>query len=98
AGALLECVGARAVARRLAGVAAAGAVEPQLREAPDGAGAYVGRPGCACPLDRGWGAGPRHWGGGALRLPPATDAVLSWVGSLPGPVAVAYEAGPTGFG
>ena len=34
----------------------------------------------------------------SLRLPPATDAVLSWVGSLPGPVAVAYEAGPTGFG
>jgi len=32
------------------------------------------------------------------RLPPATEAVLSWVGSLPGPVAVAYEAGPTGFG
>ena len=23
------------------------------------------------------------------RLPPATEAVLSWVGSLPGPVAVA---------
>jgi transposase len=34
----------------------------------------------------------------SLRLPPATQAVLSWVGSLPGPVAVAYEAGPTGFG
>jgi transposase len=32
------------------------------------------------------------------RLPPATEAVLSWVGSLPGPVQVAYEAGPTGFG
>jgi hypothetical protein len=32
------------------------------------------------------------------RLPPASEAVLSWVGSLPGPVAVAYEAGPTGFG
>jgi transposase len=32
------------------------------------------------------------------RLPPANEAVLSWVGSLPGPVAVAYEAGPTGFG
>jgi transposase len=34
----------------------------------------------------------------SLRLPPASDAVLSWVGSLPGPVAVADEAGPTGFG
>jgi transposase len=32
------------------------------------------------------------------RLPPATEAVLGWIGSLPGPVAVAYEAGPTGFG
>ena len=34
----------------------------------------------------------------SLRLPPATEAVLSWVRSLPGPVGVAYEAGPTGFG
>ena len=32
------------------------------------------------------------------RLPPAHDQVLGWVRSLPGPVAVAYEAGPTGFG
>jgi transposase len=34
----------------------------------------------------------------SLRLPPATEAVLGWVRSLPGPVGVAYEAGPTGFG
>jgi transposase len=32
------------------------------------------------------------------RLTPAHDDVLGWVRSLPGPVAVAYEAGPTGFG
>jgi transposase len=32
------------------------------------------------------------------RLPPVNEAVVAWVGSLPGPVAVAYEAGPTGFG
>jgi transposase len=32
------------------------------------------------------------------RLPVATEAVVAWIGSLPGPVAVAYEAGPTGFG
>ena len=32
------------------------------------------------------------------RLPAATQAVVSWIGWLPGPVAVAYEAGPTGFG
>jgi transposase len=32
------------------------------------------------------------------RLAPATEAVVSWLRSLPGPLAVAYEAGPTGFG
>ncbi len=32
------------------------------------------------------------------RLPLAPEAVVAWIGSLPGPVAVAYEAGPTGFG
>jgi transposase len=32
------------------------------------------------------------------RLVPAAEVVLAWVGRLPGPVAVTYEAGPTGFG
>jgi transposase len=32
-----------------------------------------------------------------LRLSPKTESIVSWVRSLPGPVAVAYEAGPTGF-
>ena len=32
------------------------------------------------------------------RLVPANDVVLAWVRALPAPVAVAYEAGPTGFG
>ncbi|MCL3863309.1 IS110 family transposase [Actinotalea sp. K2] len=32
------------------------------------------------------------------RLTPSHEHVLSWVRGLPGPVAVAYEAGPTGFG
>ena len=32
------------------------------------------------------------------RLAPAHAQVLGWVCRLPGPVAVAYEAGPTGFG
>nr|WP_186241719.1 IS110 family transposase [Mycobacterium simulans] len=32
------------------------------------------------------------------RLTPDQDEVLGWVRSLPGPVAVTYEAGPTGFG
>lgn len=32
------------------------------------------------------------------KLSPSFEHVRSWVGALPGPVAVAYEAGPTGFG
>ena len=32
------------------------------------------------------------------RLTPSVDHIRSWLGDLPGPVAVAYEAGPTGFG
>ena len=32
------------------------------------------------------------------RLSPDHGEVLAWLGDLPGPVAVTYEAGPTGFG
>lgn len=32
------------------------------------------------------------------RLVPTNDVVIDWLQRLPGPVAVAYEAGPTGFG
>jgi transposase len=32
------------------------------------------------------------------RLTPSYDHVTSWLRARPGPVAVAYEAGPTGFG
>jgi transposase len=32
------------------------------------------------------------------RLTPAHDQIIDWARRLPGPVAVAYEAGPTGFG
>ena len=32
------------------------------------------------------------------RLVPDSEAVVGWVRSLPAPVAVTYEAGPTGFG
>jgi transposase len=32
------------------------------------------------------------------RLTPSYEHVRSWLGGLAGPVAVAYEAGPTGFG
>lgn len=32
------------------------------------------------------------------RLTPSHDHIRSWIEELPGPVAVVYEAGPTGFG
>ena len=32
------------------------------------------------------------------KLTPSHEHIGSWVQDLPGPVAVAYEAGPTGFG
>lgn len=32
------------------------------------------------------------------RLTPDHGEVMAWLGDLPGPVAVTYEAGPTGFG
>ena len=32
------------------------------------------------------------------KLTPSHDHIRSWLGDLPGPVAVTYEAGPTGFG
>ena len=32
------------------------------------------------------------------KLTPSHEEILGWIGQLPGPVAVAYEAGPTGFG
>jgi transposase len=31
-------------------------------------------------------------------LVPSPEVVIAWLGSLPGPVVTAYEAGPTGFG
>jgi hypothetical protein len=33
-----------------------------------------------------------------LRLSPKTPHIVDWIAGLPGPVAVTYEAGPTGFG
>jgi transposase len=33
-----------------------------------------------------------------VKLPPGSDRIIAWIHQLPGPVAVAYEAGPTGFG
>lgn len=46
----------------------------------------------ACGLDRETGEVVER------RLTPAHRDILSWIDSLPGPVVVTYEAGPTGFG
>lgn len=32
------------------------------------------------------------------RLSPSQEQIRSWLAEMPGPVAMAYEAGPTGFG
>lgn len=32
------------------------------------------------------------------RLTPGHEPIIGWLRDLPGPVTVAYEAGPTGFG
>jgi transposase len=32
------------------------------------------------------------------KLSPSYEHIMTWVQNLPGPIAVAYEAGPTGFG
>jgi hypothetical protein len=32
------------------------------------------------------------------RLTPSYEHIQSWISQLPGPVAAAYDAGPTGFG
>ena len=45
-----------------------------------------------CAID-GW-TGEIH----RRRLTPDPNEILAWVGSLPGPARVVYEAGPTGFG
>ena len=34
----------------------------------------------------------------AVRAPHGTHELVGWLGELPGPVRVAYEAGPTGYG
>jgi hypothetical protein len=33
-----------------------------------------------------------------VRRPPSHDQIRSWIEQFDGPVAVAYEAGPIGFG
>ena len=34
----------------------------------------------------------------SLRVPPGPDATVAWLKTLPAPVRVVYEAGPTGYG
>ena len=74
------------------------AVEPQLREAPVmSEGSWVG-------LDvhaRSVVAGVIDMGSGevrSLRVPPGSEATVAWLKTLPAPVRVVYEAGPTGYG
>src|SRR5258708_25322305 len=33
----------------------------------------------------------------SLRVPPGSDATVAWLSTLPAPVRVVYEAGPTGY-
>jgi transposase len=74
------------------------AVEPQLREAPVmSEGSWVG-------LDvhaRSVVAGVIDVGSGevrSLRVPSGCEATVAWLQTLPAPVRVVYEAGPTGYG
>src|SRR6266581_9692831 len=74
------------------------AVEPQLREAP------VMNEGSCVGLDvhaRSVVAGVIDMGSGevrSLRVPPGPEATVAWLKTLPAPVRVVYEAGPTGYG
>jgi hypothetical protein len=74
------------------------AVEPQLREAPVmNEGSWVG-------LDvdaRSVVAGVIDAGSGdvrSLRVASGSEATVAWLRTLPAPVRVVYEAGPTGYG
>src|SRR4029450_9501473 len=88
----------RRVARKLARVAVGmgPAVEPQLQEAPVmDEGSWVGldvhaRSVVACVIGHGSG---EVW---SLRLPPGGGATVAWLQTLPAPVRVVYEAGPSG--
>src|SRR5437763_11307376 len=46
----------------------------------------------ACVLDA--GSGELR----TVRVPPGSAEAVAWLGQLPAPVRVAYEAGPTGYG
>src|SRR2546421_8160403 len=90
---------ARRLARKLARVAVGigPAVEPLLREAPVmSEGSWVGldvhaRSVVAGVIDQGSGEVR------SLRLPPGCGETVAWLQTLPAPVRVVYEAGPTGY-
>src|SRR5947209_6846291 len=73
------------------------AVEPQLREAP------VMSEGSCVGFDvhaRSVVAGVIDMGSGevrSLRVPPGAEATVAWLKTLPVPVRVVYEVGPTGY-
>src|SRR5436305_2950691 len=82
---------------RVAGVIGP-SVGPQLLEAPVmDEGSWVGldvhaRSVAAGVIDRGSGEVR------SLRVPPGCGATVEWLKTLPAPVRVVYEAGPTGYG
>src|SRR5204862_118372 len=87
------------LARKLALVAVGSgpAVEPLLREAPVmSEGSWVGldvhaRSVVAGVIDQGSGEVR------SLRVPPGNEGTVAWLKTLPTPVRVVYEAGPTGY-
>jgi len=91
-------MGARRLARKLARVTVTAGGGAAFTGGAGAGGAYVCGLGCsrrsvvACAIDD--VAGEIQ----TLRVSPKTEAIVAWVRALPGPVAVAYEAGPTGFG
>jgi transposase len=94
-----RCGLTRRLARELARVAVGmgPAVEPQLREAPVmSEGSWVGldvhaRSVFAVVIDATTGEVR------SLRLPPGGEATVAWLQTLPAPVGVVFEAGPTGY-
>src|SRR3989475_3367116 len=91
---------ARRLARKLARVAVGSgpAVEPLLREAPVmSEGSWVGldvhaRSVVAGVVDQGSGDAR------SLRVAAGKEGTVAWLKTLPAPVRVVYEAGPTGYG
>src|SRR3954464_15714223 len=71
---------------------------PQLRKAPGVGRAYVSRSGRSCSFGRGCAIDDEACEIRTQRVAPQIDAIVAWVLAQPGPVAVTYEARPTGFG